>query len=150
MDISPIGNGNYYIVIDKDEVRGCDVAELVLRNVSSFSRDTFLEIFSGTDGALVFARVRRGTPVAFSFPDIDTVISAAMLCDSECVAFLAFEADAYRLIYYPWEEEPPPAALYEFCASVKLAHPDYQRHIAEHGHLLLGPCAIEQLKKLFT
>lgn len=149
MDISPIGNGNYYITISGDEMRDNDVTELVRKSALTFSKDTFLEVFTGIGGALVFARVRRGSPIVFSFSEIETVISAVELCDGDCVAFLAYEADEYRLIYYPWSNEPPPAALYEFCTSAGIAHPDYQRHIEEQGQLLLGPCAVEQLKKMF-
>ena len=77
------------------------------------------------------------------------MISAAGLCDSDSIAFLTFDATEYMLIYYPWLNEPAPAALYEFCISAEIVHPDYQRHAEEQGQLLLGPCAIEQLQKLF-
>ena len=150
MDISPIGNGNYYIIIDEEELGGCDAAELVQHSASVFSKDMFLEIFQGTEGAIVFARVRRGNPMVFSFSGLEAVISAALLCDSDCVVFLAFEAGEFKLIYYPWGDELPPAALCEFCVSERQAHPDYQRHIAEQGGLLLGPCAAQQLKEMFA
>ena len=150
MDISPIGNGNYYITISGEEMRGSDVTELVRKNISPFSEDAFLEIFPGADGALVFARVRRGSPIVFSFFEIETVISAVELCATDCVAFLAYDADEYKLIYHPWDDEPAPAALYEFCTSAEIVHPDYQKHMEEQGLLLLGPCAIDQLKELFT
>ena len=149
MDISHIGNGNYYILIGGDELRGGDIAALVMEKILPFSGNTFLEVFSGEGGVIVFARVRRGGPIVFSFSEIETVISAAELCDSECVTFLAIDANEYKLIYYPWGNELPPAPLYEFCVSAGHAHPDYQRHIEEQGQVLLGPCAIEQIKEMF-
>lgn len=149
MDISPVGNGNYYISISGNELQGNDVTELVRRNVTTLPPDMFLEIFPGVDGALVFARVRRGSPIVFSFDAIEPVLSAAMLCESDCVSFLATDAGEYSLIYCPWGSEPAPAALYEFCSAVEFAHPDYQKHLEEQGQILLGPCAIAQLREMF-
>ena len=151
MDISSVGNGNYYIIIGSDEMRGRDVTELLRKNIPTLSKDLFLEIFTGTDGAIVFARACRGSPIVFSFSDIEALISAAGFCDGAGAGgtLLAFEADEYRLIFYPCGNEPAPAPLYEFCVSSSIAHPDYQRHICEQGQMLLGPCAIEQLREMF-
>ena len=149
MDISPIGNGNYYIMIGNDELQERDVSELVQKNIATLSRNMLLETFAGSNEAIIFVRVSRGSPVVFSFSDFEAVISAARLCDGDSVAFLSFDATEYMLIYYPWSNEPAPAALYEFCTSTKPVHPDYQWHMEEQGQLLLGPCAIEQLQKLF-
>lgn len=149
MEICPIGNGNFYIEISGDELQGGDVTEIVKKNVTSLPEDTLLEVFPGGDGALVFARTRRGNPIVFSFPGIEALIVAVGECECDCMTFLAHDGGEYLLIYYPWGSEPAPASLYEFCTDVKETHNDFPRHIKEHGKLLLGPYAIEALRQFF-
>ncbi|MDR0838822.1 MAG: DUF908 domain-containing protein [Oscillospiraceae bacterium] len=150
MNVTPIGNGNYYIEISGEELRDSDVAELLRRGAPGLPDDAFYEIFPGADGALVFARARRGAPAFFLFPDIEPIIQAARRCDGDCITFLAHIGGAYCLIYYPWDLEPAPGALFEFGGGSAPCHPDYARHIAEHGKLLLGPRALGDLRRLFA
>ena len=149
MDINRVGNGNYYITLGSDELQTADLTELVQKNIPIFSRNTILETYTGEQETLIFVRISRGSPLLFVFPDFETVLTAAKLCNDDNTSFLTFESSKYKLLYYPWQNEPAPAALYEFCTEVHKTHTDYELHLAEQGALLLGPFATEQLKNIF-
>jgi hypothetical protein len=164
MDITPMPNGSFYIQIPKSEIPPDDDYALLLKTLlpehvetSSFS------IFPGESGALVFARAREGAPVYASFPNIERVIDAAERCEPGTTSFLAYMDDKYILILYPTCRNDTCHAnngcdgatcddallpLYDYATPERL-HPDYTRHIAEHGRILLGPNAIEDLQAYF-
>ncbi|MDR0906280.1 MAG: hypothetical protein LBN00_08950 [Oscillospiraceae bacterium] len=149
MNVSPIGNGNYYIEISGDELAQVAVEELIQSGADGLPENAFYEVFNGADGALVFARARRGAPAFFHYGAIEPIIAAAHECDEECITFLAKMGERYCLIFYPWDFEPPPPALFEFGGSRAELHPDYARHISEHGKMLLGPHALRDLRRIF-
>jgi len=150
MDINPIGNGNYYITIKSEEMHFSEVSQLVRNNLPVISRSAILETFSTTGETLIFVRINRGLPVVFTFLDFETVTTAASLCDSGDISFLAYKYAEYELIFYPPDEKTAPPALYEYCTAVRQINAEYQSFLEEQGRILLGPFALEQLKKLFT
>jgi negative regulator of genetic competence, sporulation and motility len=156
MEIHSTGNGNFFIYVDKPEIKGYAdegdvdaeaIVELV-RQTREAPGDTYLEVFQGRESLLIFARSHAGTPTIFVFNSIEPLIAAARACPSESITFLAHASESYYLIYYPWDSESPPAALCEF-GEVAREHPAFARHIAEHGRVLLGPTALEDLNAIF-
>jgi|GEM_PF-5369304 len=176
MNINPIGNGNYYIEIVGAELCESSV-ESLLRDGAGLSEGAVYEVFGGDGGALVFARMRRGAPSYFRFASLEAVLAAARAAgespeqagdshsepqgaaeaepkvalaqNTECITYLAWLAERFWLIFYPWDGEPPPHALGEFAETTERAHPDFVRHMTEHGDVLLGPYALSELVRWF-
>jgi hypothetical protein len=150
MDIRLMSNGNYYIQIPAEELTAAPKLSDLLRKLPpQCPGAAFFEVYYGACGALVFARAREGEPSYFAFPDIERVISAAAECPEELLSFLARYEAGYALIVYPWREESPPGALYEFGAPLSL-HKEFAQHLAEQGKILLGPSAIAGLRRIFA
>ena len=155
MNINPIGNGNYYIEIDGAELRDSSVESIIRDGAAELSEGAVYEVYGDADGALVFARARRGSPSFFRFATLDALLAAAQAQletaqSGECITYLARFGERFWLIFYPWNGEAPPSALNEYSEAETQAHPDFARHLAEHGAVLMGPHALTELARWFA
>ena len=155
MKVNPIGNGNYYIEIQADEMCGADLCEVIRAGAPELPSDTAYEVFGGAEGALVFARVQRGEhlvqccPAVYKFASLTDVLAAATDGEAhskELVTFLAKVDDSYCILFYPSGVDAPPTELQKHGVAVPTA---YALHAAEHGEPLLGPYALRDLRRGF-
>jgi len=134
------------------ELKTDDAADILREALGESCSDqwqnVFLELFAGRDSLLLVARAHSGTPYFFMFRDIECLIDAAKLCPDDIISFLSYCGDCYYLIVYPWDREAPPNALYEYGEEFPL-HPNYAFHLTEHGNVLLGPSALDEIRKRF-
>jgi len=162
MDIQPIGKRNLLIYLNSEELTDLPAPPSELKTDDAAGilkealgercteewRNVFLELFAGTNSLLLVARAHSGDPYYFEFRDIEELISAAALCPEDIISFLLFCEDSYYLIVYPWDRETPPNILFEYGQELNL-HPNYALYLTEHGKMLLGPSAIDELKRQF-
>ena len=162
MDIHPIGKRNLLIYLNSDELSAlpAPISELktddaagILRealgeNCRDEWRNVHLELFEGKNSLLLVARAHSGDPCFFEFQDIEAVIAAAEICPNGLISFLSYCEGSYYLIVYPWDRETPPSALFEYGEELPL-HPNYMLHLTEHGKMLMGPSALDELRERF-
>jgi len=162
MDIQPIGKRSLLIYINSDELMDLpappselktDDAADILRKALGDSgedqwRNVYLEIFVGRDSLLLIARAHSGNPHFFMFRDIEDLIGAAELCPNDIISFLSYCEGKYYLIVYPWDSESPPNALFEYGEELPM-HPNYTFHLTEHGNILSGPTALDEVRRCF-
>ena len=152
MNINPVGDGNYYIEIGGDELCDVSVESLIGDDASGLPEGAVYEVFGGDEGALVFARARRGAPSFYRFASLETLIAAACATANTsagaAITYLVRLGDGYCLIFYPWNSEAPPTALGEFGEAME-ASPSYARHVTEHGHVIMAPTALGELVQWF-
>ena len=168
MKIHSIGKRNLVIYFSNDELSELpappadlqtnDAAEIFREVIEGSGEDlscdstewnnVYLELFAGRDSLLLVARAHSGDPRFFEFHNIEDLISAAMLCPTDIISFLSYSEGSYFLIVYPWDSESPPDVLHEFGEEVSL-HPNFAFHLTEHGKILMGPSAIDELHDYF-
>ena len=162
MDIQPIGKRNLLIYLNSDELTdlpapplelGTDDAAGILREALGDGckdewSNVYLELFAGRDSLLLVARAHSGEACFFKFEDIEGLISASQLCPGDIISFLSYCEGSYYLIVYPWDKEPPPNVLSEYGRQLML-HPNFAFHLTEHGKILLGPSALDELRQRF-
>ena len=164
MEIQPIGRRNLLIYLNGKELMALsappselktDDATRILKQALGGNvgcgvdwSNVYLELFTGKDSLLLVARVHSGDPHFFVFRDIECLIEAAQLVPEDIISFLSYCDGSYYLIVYPWDTEPPPNVLLEYGQELPM-HANYAFHLTEHGKILLGPSALDELKRLF-
>ena len=164
MEIQPIGKRNLLIYLNGKELMALSVppSELKTDDAAGILRralggevgcgvdwsNMYLELFAGKDSLLLVARAHSGDPHFFMFRDIESIIEAAQLVREDIISFLSYCDGAYYLIVYPWDKEPLPNVLLEYGQELSM-HSNYAFYLTEHGKTLLGPSALDELKKLF-
>ena len=161
MEISPAGNGSFYIYIKGEELKSLpappgaltvnDAALLVSKAIGAVElSDYYLELYAGRDSMLLFARAHTDKPVFYTFRNLEELISAAKSCRAGLTSFLVLYVDTYYLIIYPGA--PPssvPNILSEFGDEQKLSG-YFALFLSEHGAVLAGPDAIDTIKRIFV
>ena len=164
MEIQPIGRRNLLIYLNSEELTALSVppSELKTDDAAGILKqalggdigcgvdwsNVYLELFAGNNSLLLIARAHSGTPHFFMFRDIERLIDAAQLVPEDIISFLSYCDGSYYLIVYPWDMESPPNVLLEYGQELSM-HSNYAFHLTEHGKTLLGPSALDELKKLF-
>jgi len=107
-----------------------------------------LEIYTGKDAVLLFARRKSGSPRHFYFADFEELVTAAHLCPDELPSLLCRARGGYLLTVYPFEGDLPPAVLCEYGEA--LGSSAYlPTHLEEQGAALLPADAISRLRAHF-
>jgi len=162
MDIQPIGKRNLLIFLNSEELTdlpapplelGTDDAAGILREALGDDcedewNNVYLELFAGRDSLLLVARAHSGEPRFFEFEDIEGLISASQVCPDDIISFLSYCEGSYYLIVYPWDKEAPPNVLFEYGNELTL-HPNFAFYLTEHGKILSGPSALDELRRCF-
>lgn len=163
MDIQPIGDDKLVIYMNGEEIKRlpappCKMTTLeasdILRRALGATYDqswesVYFEIFPGHDSLLLFALQHSGCPSYFTFPSIESLISAAEACPPGVISYLASLDDTYILIVYPWNGECPPSVLHEFGEEiVRPSH--FALHLSEHADILAGPTALDEVRAAFA
>ena len=162
MEIQPIGSESLYIYICGEELEGFpmqsddigseDAAEILKaalgEGFSEIWENAYLEMYSGRDELLLFARPHSGKPVIFAFPEIESVIYSARCCRESIISYLSLLGEEYYLILYPWRGKSPPEPFFEYGELCQLP-PLFALHILEHGKILAGPAAIDEINSVF-
>jgi len=109
-----------------------------------------LEVYTGKDAVLLFARRKSGAPQHFFFADFETLISAAHLCPETLPSALSLAPrGGYVLTVYPFEGDAHPAVLEEYGdplgGSVYLV-----AHLLEQGAVLISAGALACLQGYFS
>ena len=107
-----------------------------------------LEVYTGTDAILLFARRKSGSPRHVYFDDFETLITAAHLCPDVLPSILCRWRGGYILTVYPFEGDASPAVLSEYGqdlgGSACLA-----THLIEQGAALVSNGALACLRAHF-
>ena len=162
MDIQSIGKRNLLIYLNGDEltdlpppseIKTDDAAGILKKAIGNKTGEdewsnVYLELFAGKNSMLLIARAHSGNPYFFEFQGIEDVIAAAETCAADVISFLAYCEGKYYLIVYPWDGEASPIALLEHGSELAV-HANYAIHLTEHGKMLSGPAALDELRKRF-
>ena len=162
MDIQPIDSENMYIYICGEELEGLpkkpqdirseDAAEILKEALggefSGIWENAYLELYSGRDELLLFARIHSGKPFVFRFFEFESVISAVRCCRENIISYLSLFEEEYYLVLYPWRDRTPPDSFSEYGERCQM-HPLFVFHVMEHGKILAGPAAIDEIKNTF-
>lgn len=163
MEIQQIGDGKLVIYIKGEDLKNlpaspydittdeaADILRAALGSTYDESWDSvYFELFPGRDSLLLFALQHSGSPSYFTFGGIEPLLAAARVCPSGLISYLTYTGDTYILVVYPWNGEYPPKVLFEYGEeSPRSAH--YALHLSEHGKVLAGPTALDELRAAFA
>lgn len=162
MEVQLLGEGKLVIYLLKNDLQSLPAqpheittahATGILRSALGSSYDerwesVCFEVYPGRDSLLLFAQQHSGNPYYFSFPDIELLIAASRACPPGLLSYLTYLDDDYILIVYPWNDDMPPHALWEFGTELILPAL-FSIHLSEHSRVLTGPSAIDKIRRTF-
>lgn len=158
MDIQAIGSRAFTVYIPESELRS---RHLVAQNMTARDARSIvssliecdalgavnLELYPGRHEVLIFVSRSSGEPEFFTFPDVETLITAAGSGIGGIASTLFWYNGAYILAVWPSESRPA-GALREFAAP--LSNPGaFLLHLREHGKLLIDGDALDTLLAAF-
>jgi len=144
MDIMNFANGNFFVHMSDTEPDYNSCVEDMFSYMNSSSCGTYCEVFDSPKGSLIFARNLYGYPVSYEFNTFTEALEAASMLDDDTVSFIAKLSNMYYIVVYTYELGSPPPILGEFSSPIT-SHPNFLRHISEHGVIILGPTAAQTI-----
>jgi len=162
MTIQHIGTRAISLYIPEHELRALDLSPTAIGRPEALGLLTLaleetqlsgwetaeLEVYTGLDAVLLFARRKSGSPRHFYFTDFEALITASHLCQDALPSVLCRWGGGYILTVYPFEGDRPPAVLSEYSEELgSSAH--LPAHLLEQGRGLLPSFALLSLRAHF-